>query len=86
MVRIRLDAYIRTIVVLTCGKLTCESRTCPLKMRFTYGQFLSCGRGCVSIVQLVTTAHLGRGDLGMVVSSSRREYILVMYAAMSMQH
>jgi hypothetical protein len=34
-------------------------------MRFAWGQSLSCGRGCMSIVWLVTTVHLGRVDLRM---------------------
>jgi hypothetical protein len=88
-VRICLDVYIMTMIVLTGGKLTgiyflhllsvtthlrqgkkvsivpcgwCESRTCPLKMRLTWGQSLSCDRGYVSVMWLVTTVHLGRVD------------------------
>jgi hypothetical protein len=37
----------------------------PLKTRLTWGQWLSCGSSCVSIMQLATTAHPGHGDLGM---------------------
>jgi hypothetical protein len=35
-------------------------------MRLAWGQSLSCGRDCVFVVRLVTTVHLGRGDLGCV--------------------
>jgi hypothetical protein len=106
MMRICLDAHIRTIVALTGGKLIgiyfyviyfsvmmhrrkgkkvsillsgdvnpepIFSRWGLLKdspyrvvgERFNWGQSLSCGRGYVSIVRLVTTTHLGRGDIGM---------------------
>jgi hypothetical protein len=43
----------------------CEFRTHPLKTRLAWGQSLSCGMGCVSIMQLATTTHLVCGDLGM---------------------
>jgi hypothetical protein len=43
----------------------CESWTHPLKTRLAWGQSLSCGMGCVSIMQLATTTHLVCRDLGM---------------------
>jgi hypothetical protein len=96
-VRNRLDAHIRTIVVLTVGKLTAiyflhllyaiyyfvtmhlwqgqkvsillsgdvNPEPIPLKMRLAWGQSLSCGRGCVFVVWLATTAHPEHGDLEM---------------------
>jgi hypothetical protein len=53
----------------------CESRTRPLKMRFAWGQSLSCGRGYMSVVWLVMTVHLGLGDLGMSCSLFLKTWI-----------